>query len=80
MGIKSKAAPVTAAPCLSVCLPLCTLDTVCCVCVFVCVVASGALVSMSGCAVALKFVSLHAGFSADSWKSVILQMHVCLCE
>lgn len=33
MGIKSKAAPVTAAPRLSVCLPLCTLESVCvCVC------------------------------------------------
>lgn len=27
MGIKSKAAPVTAAPRLSACLPLCTLDS-----------------------------------------------------
>ena len=77
MGIKSKAAPVTAAPCLSACLPACH-----CVlwilCVFVCVVASDALVSMCGCAVALKLVSLCACFSADSWKYVVLWMRLCV--
>lgn len=69
MGIKSKAAPVTAAPRLSVCLPLCTLESVC-VCVMVCEHCVSVFTCV--CAVTLKLVSLCSCvcmcFSANSWK------------
>lgn len=55
MGIK-KAAPVTAAPHLSVCLPRCTLDSVC-ICARVC--DPHAPMRTCECAVTLKLVSVY---------------------